>query len=325
MISRSAHPVQSRDHVAVLEFRADKLERKLKSALGRIFAAQRALLNAAPTFEDVTPKRLPLAVRRAQILAKRDEVVNQARQAFIRAAYPEITALSANGFQGLHCLTVTRIAEAAEVDKKTTIADEVVDFLAADIKTKAERAAKRTHAALLAAPRRKKMKTFTDEDLEEIKTRLSAEVNEWKKTSAAAGKALKKQTLDHVALYELRQKRHATRKWVSAVEVERHEQKLFADIEAMRVRSVSSPKPNRCKSDRICSKAKCVSALARVLKDEVLAASVVEKIDSHFHKAPFQILQAHKRQMVEQRMIAEKHDRAPYGVRSVNDILLGSV
>jgi hypothetical protein len=162
------------------------------SCLGEIITA------ATPTFE-VIPHHFSRAVRRAQILAKRDEAVNQARQAFIRAAYPKITALSANGFQGLNCLTSQRIAEAAEVDKKTTITDEVVDFLAADIRAKAERAAKRAHAALLASPRRKKKEKFTDEALEEIKGRLLVEVNEWKQTSEAAGAALKKQTLKEYA------------------------------------------------------------------------------------------------------------------------------
>jgi hypothetical protein len=160
--------------------------RKRVPTLAEWLTDVRELLVAKPAWTTPTVEVIPKlsrAVRRAQILAKRDEVVNQARQAFIRAAYPEITALSANGFQGLHCLTSQRLAEAAELDKKTTIADEVVDFLAADIKAKAERAAKRAHASLLAAPRRKKA-VVNDEHLEEIKARLSAEVNEWKEAHA---------------------------------------------------------------------------------------------------------------------------------------------
>ena len=174
--------------------------------LGRILGALRAQRPAwmVPTFEIIPAeyghnKRFDRKTRCAQILAKRDAAVNQARQAFIRAAYPKITALSANGFQGLHCLTSQRIAEAAEVDKKLTITEvEPVDFLAADIKAKAERAAKRTHAALLAAPRRKKV-SVNDEDLEEIKNRLLAEVNEWTKARAVRVAAVKEQTLKEYA------------------------------------------------------------------------------------------------------------------------------
>lgn len=192
----------SRDHIAVLEYFCDEQARR-RPALRDIFAALRSNITllsedqwAAPTFQ-VIHHHFSRAVRRAQILAKRDEAVNQARQAFIRAAYPKITALSTNGFQGLHGLTSQRIAEAAEEDKKIA-PDEVVDFIAADEKAKAERAAKRAHAYFLAAPRRKK-KAVNDENLEEIKGRLLAEVNEWKKTSAAAGAALKKQTVKEYA------------------------------------------------------------------------------------------------------------------------------
>lgn len=111
----SAHPVLHLP-VPILELICNDLVADVQR-LGRILAAWPAPSLLGEIISATEPTILPPpAVRRAQILAKRDKAVQAAWQKFAEATLPRPTLSPADSFQGFNSITVARIEAARLLD-----------------------------------------------------------------------------------------------------------------------------------------------------------------------------------------------------------------